>query len=710
MAKKKTQQQEAAEEALKLIEKEAEIRAKMNASYDDYIEAVKQAHALQKTLNQNVKIQSDVQTKINALKNNMNNLSGQALTDAQNELDIEEEKLKIISAQNEKIKKQVDLYKKAAKEANVLSMAAGKGFANLTKTVAGLPGMVKSAWGKIENLGLFEFDKAIKQSALSMGVLSKEAVGFRSNLKNAAKETTMMGVNLKGLAELQSSYSENLGRTVVLSQKGLEGMAAMSKMTGLGAEGTAQMAADMDVQGLSAERTASFVEETLNSSHKMGVNATKVMKNIGSGIKLMDKYHFKEGTKGLAKMAQLVTKLGVDMNSVSGMADKLWNIEGAVEMSAQLNVMGGAWAAMSDPFHLMYMARNDMKGLTEEIANASQESISFNKATGEFDMTAEGMHRLKIIAEQTGVAYEDLVTMGKNMAKFNKIKGQVGFSIGGSEEDKAMLEYISSKSTMDKNGKGEIMINGQPKLLSQLTAADKSVIQAQMNEQESMKKRAEQARGFDEQLTYFLDNMKVTLLPLIESFNKPGGLAEKLDLFVKDFNKPGGMGETVSKFAAGIGDFVSSIGSWMLENPKLTASLWAMAESIPLIIGAFKLLGGLWDMAKWFMNGMSLGKGFMSVAGGMGGGPGGGGGGSGPSGGGAGGYGKNFRSNYKGLRAMGDTRLGAAKSAFKWGGGTKGLLKGIGGKTVFTFFLLKKSNKPIILQFSQSYLFYPNKH
>ena len=681
MAKKKTQQQEAAEEALRLIEKEAEIRAKMNASYDDYIEAVKQAHALQKTLNQNVKIQSDVQAKINALKNNMNNLSGQALTDAQNELDIEEEKLKIISAQNEKIKKQVDLYKKAAKEANVLSMAAGKGFANLTKAVAGLPGMVKSAWGKIEGLGLFEFDKAIKQSALSMGVLSKEAVGFRSNLKNAARETSMMGVNLKGLAELQSSFSENLGRTVILSQKGLEGMAAMSKMTGLGAEGTAQMAADMDVQGLSAERTAEFVEETLNSSHKMGVNATKVMKNLSGNLKLMNKYHFKEGAKGLAKMAQLVTKLGVDMNSVSGMADKLWNIEGAVEMSAQLNVMGGAWAAMSDPFHLMYMARNDMKGLTEEIANASQESISFNKATGEFDMTAEGMHRLKIIAEQTGVAYEDLVTMGKNMAKFDKIKGQVGFSVGGSDEDKAMLEYISSKSQL-KNGKAEMMINGAPKLLSQLSAADKTVIQAQMKEQESMKERAEQARGFDEQLTYFMDNMKVTLLPLIESFNKPGGLASKLDLFVKDFNKPGGMGETVSHFAGVIGDFVSSIGAWMLEHPKLTVALWAFAKGIPLAVAAFKLLGGLWDMAKWFMNGMQLGKGFMSVAGGMGGGPGGGGGsGDGPSGGG-GRYGKNFRGNYKGLRAMGDTRLGAAKSAFKWGGGTKGLLKGIGGRAL----------------------------
>ena len=600
---KKSQKQLDAEEALRAIEK--------------YIKAVKEAHLLQKTLTKNTQIQSDVQAKINDLKAKLVGLTGAAYDKAKEELDIEEEKLKILDKQNEKLKKQVALYKSAAKEANVLSMAAGKASANLLKGFANLPNVVKGAWGKIEGLGLFELDKSIKQSALSMGILSKEAVGFRTNLKAAAEATSMMGVNLKGLAELQSSYSENLGRTVVLSQKGLEGMAAMSKMTGLGAEGTAQMAADMDIQGLSAERTAEFVEETLNSSHKMGVNATKVMKNIGSGIKLMDKYHFKEGTKGLAKMAQLVTKLGVDMNSVSGMADKLWNIEGAVEMSAQLNVMGGAWAAMADPFHLMYMARNDMKGLTEEIARASQESISFNNATGEFDMSAEGMHRLKIIAEQTGVAYEDLVTMGKNMAKFDKIKGQVGFSVGGSEEDKAMLEYISSKSQL-KNGKAEMMINGAPKLLSQLSAADKTVIQAQMKEQQSMKERAEQARSFDEQLTYFMDNMKVTLLPLVESFNKPGGLAEKLDLFVKDFNKPGGMGETVSKFAAGIGDFVSSIGAWMLEHPTLTAALWAFAKGIPLAVGAFKLLGGLWDIGKWFVNGVSLGKGFMSVAGGMG--------------------------------------------------------------------------------------------
>jgi len=35
------------------------------------------------------------------------------------------------------------------------------------------------------------------------------------------------------------------------------------------------------------------------------------------------------------------------------MADKLFDVEGAVDMSAQLQVMGGAWAKLADPFKLM---------------------------------------------------------------------------------------------------------------------------------------------------------------------------------------------------------------------------------------------------------------------------------------------------------------------------------------------------------------------
>jgi len=609
MAKKSPAQQaaeakEAAQEALKLVEQEAKLRERMNRGYDSYIEAVKEAHALQETLIANKKIEDEVQKTINSGKRNGVKLS-------KDELAAEEEKLKILQKQNGLIEKQVVLYKQAAKEANVGAMALGKSLKGLKDVTMKLPGLVKSVGNEIKGLGIFEMDKAMKQAALSMGVLGKESGGMRTTITNVAKQTTMIGVNLAKVAKLQEDYSYNIGRTVLLNEKGLKAMAKMSVVTGLGAEGTAQMAADMELQGLSAERTGEFVEQTLKSSHKMGVNASKVMKNIAGNFKMLNKYHFKDGVKGLAKMAELVTKLGVDMEATSSMADKLWNIEGAVEMSAQLNVMGGAWAQMADPFHLMYMARNDMAGLTEEIANAAKQTVSFNKETGEFDMTAEGMHKLKIIAEQTGMAYEDLVTMGKNAKKFEKIETQITFGVGGGKEGKEIKDYITSKSFLDKDGNATIMLNGAPKLVKTLNESDKTLIKAQIKQDEDMQKRAEEARTFDEQLGYFIDQLKVYLLPMLTGINK---MMPKLDSLVDKFNAKGGWGEKLEAFAKTIGELIGAVGGWIIEHPKMTAAIIGFTKAMPLIMGGLKLLGGIWDMAKWFMNGVSLGKGFNTTA------------------------------------------------------------------------------------------------
>jgi hypothetical protein len=665
MAKQKTDAEiaaAAARESLRLIEQEAKIRERMNSSYDEYIKAAKEARVLQETLNRTTKLQEEIDKRIKAVK-------AGTLSMTKEELAAEEAKLEYLKKQNDLMGKQVALYKSAAKEANVGAMALGKATASLAKSFSKFPNLIQSSFGKIKGLGIFEMDKAMKQTALSMGVLSKESVGMRATITNVAKQTTMIGVGLAKVAKLQEDYSYNLGRNVLMSEKGLKAMAEMSVVTGLGAEGTAQMAADMDVIGLSAERTGEFVEGTMKNSSKMGLNASKVMKNLAGNFKMLNRYNFKEGAKGLASMAQTVTKLGVDMETAAGFADKLWNIEGAVEMSAQLNVMGGEWAAMADPFHLMYMARNDMEGLTKEIANAAKQSVMFNKETGEFDMSAEGMHKLKIIAEQTGLAYDDLVTMGKNAKKFEKIESQITFGVGGGKEGQQIKDYLTSKSYMNKNGDATIMLNGHPKLVKTLNESDKTLIKAQIKQEEDMEERAKQARTFDETLSYFIDNLKVSLLPMLEGLNK---MIPKLDEFVKHFNDKGGWGEKLEAIAKWVGDLVGALGSWVIDNPIKSGLAVITAKLLPGIVSIGKMM---WDTAKWFTNGMMLGKGFNAVA--SAGGGGGGSDGSGGGGGGAGkGWGKNFKSNYKGLRAMGDTRIGAAKSAFKWGGGTKGMMKG----------------------------------
>lgn len=585
------------EEIRKLTEelkKQAEIQQQVSRSIDDYVEGMRQ---YKKTLSE---INKNKQREL-LLEKEIASATGDAKI-------LAETKLKILKEQTAVMEEQAKIMGNALASVNKKSLAGakllGEAAKGLGKAFLGLPNIVKGLYGELKSSGLFEMEKEIKKSALSMGILSKQSNDFRGTIVNAAKQTTMIGVGVKELSQMQSAYSEELGRSVVLSKEGLIAMGELAAATNLGAEGAAKLSADMELQGLSAERTGKYVEQTLNDSHKMGVNATKVLKNISNNMKMLNRYNFKDGVKGLAKMAQTVSKLGVDMEFAAGFADKLWDVEGAVDMSAQLSVMGGAWAKMSDPFHLMYMARNDMEGLTAEIADAAKESVSFNKETGEFQIAAKEMHRLKIIAEQTGMSYDELTTAAKNAAKFSRIKGQVQFSMNKEEQ-----EFLTNTAKLDKNGKAFIEVKGEKKYMNQLTQADRTYLKQQIEEKATMKERAEQAITFDEQFTFLINQMKVFLLPLVKTMND--NLIPKLRDLSDKFTAKGGWGEKIEKFAETVGGWVTSVAGWMIQWPELTAGLYLFSKAAPIIgsIGQF-----FTDKIKWFSNGIQLGLGFNSVA------------------------------------------------------------------------------------------------
>lgn len=577
-------------EAVELLKEQAKQQAAVSSSLDGYLNGLKQANAINETIANNIKIEAKVRAKI---------ADAQARGDAveeKNQTDI----LKILQQQTKELKIQGKVLDDNLKAANKTNMVMAKVGATMLKSLGSLPDLIQQGYGKIKGLGLFELDKSMKKTALSMGVLSKQGVSFTNGLKQGALYSNQLGISLDDLAKMQGDYANELGRNVILSQEGLKAMSEMAAASGLGAEGTSKMAADMDQQGLSAQRTGEFIEQTMNDSHKMGLNSSKVVKNISGNIRMLNRYNFKGGIKGLAKMAETVSKLGVDMEFAAGFADKLWDIEGAVDLSAQLQVMGGEWAKMADPFHLMYMARNDMEGLTEEIGNAAAASARF-ASDGSIQISTMEMSRLKKIAEETGIAYDDLVTAGKNAFKNQKIKGQIAFNM--SDEEK---EFISNVASFDKDGNASIMIDGKPKFVKQLTQMDYKIIQAQMIEKESMEERARGAQTFDDALTNTLNMFKVTLLPLIETMNKK--LIPKIQKLVKRFEDEK-WGEKIEKFASLVGGWISKFTGMLIDNPLTTA------------IGYLTAKGLSWMMEKagWVMNGMALAQGFnMGAMGGGG--------------------------------------------------------------------------------------------
>jgi hypothetical protein len=569
------------------LKEQADLQAKISGSYSQYLEAVKVYKKTYNEILRNKKIDNELSDKI--LKNAYSNTAAGKIQKQK-----DEDRLKILRSQTAEMVAQGKQLRQAIEDTNTLTLSGAKLVATLTKGIGNLPGIVNKGIGKLKDLGLLDMEKSIKMSGLQMGILSKQAVSFRENIKDAAGQTTFIGAGIEDLAKMQSDYSDQIGRAVQLSQESLVSMGRMSKESGLGAEGTAEMVASMDELGLSASKVGDYVNQTMNDAHKMGINSSKVIKNIQSNIKMLNKYHFKDGIKGLAKMAELTTKLGVKMDFASGMSDKLWDIEGAVDMSAQLQVMGGEWAKMADPFHLMYMAREDAAGLTKELAKGAAAAMHFG-ADGGIELSSQKMSELKIIAQQTNTDYDELVTSGKKLLSLNKIKSQLNFSM--SDEAK---EYIAATAEFGENGKATIMVGAGKsikKFVKDLSAEDIASLEARSKEKALAGERAKQAMNFDEALKNTFDKMKIALLPIVEVLNER--LIPKFEGFLKRWDKER-FGERIENFATKIGEIISALAGWVIDNPIKTA----------FIYGTTQFGGIFFDTAKWILNGMALSTGF----------------------------------------------------------------------------------------------------
>jgi hypothetical protein len=582
---------------LKDLKERAKLEAEINSGLKGYLENLEKV----RDLNKDIKVATEAIAKANKTIADAV-AAGDAAKEAQARAvkKVLEDQLTLLTEQKDRI---VEIGKEAKRLKMTFAELSAGALKTTVKTLGNLPGIIANSTNKLKDL--FEMDKSIKTSALQMGILSKQSIGFRDNIKSASMNTNALGVGLQELAQIQSQYSENLGRGVVMSQKSLEDIAAVAASTGLGAEGAAQMAADFDRVGMSASGVKTFLEDAMNTSHAMGLNASKVVKNIAMNQKMMNKYRFSAGAKGLAKMAMTATKLGVEMEFATGMADKMWDIEGAIDMSAQLQVMGGAFARLADPFKLMYMARNDIKGLTEELANAAKESMTFAK-DGSIEMAADEMHRLKIIAQQAGLEYDDLVKAGQNALKLDKIKMQA------SGLDPELQEFIANTAEF-KDGKATIMIGQDSKMVSRLNASDIKTLQAQQKEKESLEKRAKESQTFDDKLTNMINNFKVAMLPIVEGINSVLGpladdlMGEKGKKFREELvslgKTIGGFVETGAKIIKGVAEFAISLG------PTGLFGLWV----------AGKVGGWLFEKASWILNGIALAEGFniASAGGGL---------------------------------------------------------------------------------------------
>lgn len=568
----------------KILYETLSIEKDIAKSGQNYLDHMKNLKKLQNEITRLIKDETATKKRINELNKKIATATDIQRAGLEKDLKLEQERLNIVQKRLKVEQASADATAMALRNSNKLK-AFGKQVSNDFNAISG-------AFKRITSFAsdVFKWEKSIKMTAMNMGILGSRFDGFQKNIVKAATTTAQWGMDIEEVAKIQGAYSEELGRAIMLTDKGAARLGAMAHVTGLGAEGAGKMAGELDKVGFAAERTANFVEQTLNDSSKMGLNSAKVIKNISANLKLLNRYNFKGGTKSLARMAQYATKMGVSMNLAGSMAEKLFDVEGAVEMSSQLQVLGGEWSKLGDPFKLMYMARNDMEGLTKAIVGATKNQAKWNAKSKEFDLSAQAMAQLREVAKITGVEFEELASAAKKAANYAKIDKQIGIGF----KDKDTKEFIENTATFNERGEAEIMINGQPKLVKSLNQSDKDAIQRAIKEKATMEERAKAARSLDELWKNTVIMLKQLLVPVVDAINKK--LAPAMDGWLKKLTDPKFL-DGIIDFGKKVGDIIGTIGKFMIEHP-----VWSVA------------LFGVFEAAKWILNGMKLGLGFNMVA------------------------------------------------------------------------------------------------
>ena len=578
----------------KSLNKNLDIQKQLNEGLENYVKMISEIGKNQEKIN--ILKNQEQEAILEIKKVNAELAAARVLSDKAEirrlkiKLDLQNDKLDGILKESISLEDINEELIKAVKSGNKLTAT----FNSSLKALKAMPALLKNGFGKLKGTGIFDIDKELRNAATSINVIGDNFKGFSNNINKANKTTGIWGIGTKDLAKAQQSYSEEIGRSMVLNEEGLTAIGEMAAGTTLGAEGAASMLGEMDKFNISATKTKDIIEETVQSAAKMGVNSTKAIKMLQTQLKLSQKFHFKGGVKGLTTMANEAARLKLDMEGMAGLADKVFRVEGAVEMAAKLAVMGGEFAKLGDFNTLMFKARNDFGGFTKDIAKATVEFVEFNKETGETQIKGGlAADRMREIASITGIQIEKLQEMASMQKRIQEFGGMIP-SIIYEEEDR---ELIASLATMDKNGEAIIRIENKDFKLKDLEQND---IERYRNDKKTLAERAKQAQTFDDTINNFGDLMKTMLLPFVQSITKGFGdpIQELLKTWASEgmYDKIEEFGKDTAEFVSTVGKYIVKIGTWLGPGGTLAA-----------IFGP-KIL---FNLAKWFGNGVELSRGFM---------------------------------------------------------------------------------------------------
>ena len=295
-----------------------------------------------------------------------------------------------------------------------------------------------------------------------MGITGQLSRDIRNEIINTAKQTLLYGINVRDVEEGYKGVLNTLGRSVPLSNEFTANLLKQAKASGVSSRNAGEFAGQLERMGVSIIRAPKILESMSDTARSMGLNTSQFIETATSNLKLINTLGFKEGVDGFTKISAKASLIKFDLTSAAAKASELFEADNAIEMAAQLNVLGGEYGRLGNAIDLMFMPTNDMEGFTDSIMEAQKQFVSFNSATQEFQSSPLDLRRAKEFAKIMGKDVNTVMEEAKSAARRDMIKNKISFMPNMDEKDR---ELIASLGQLDKQGNVTI----QGKVLSTMT-------------------------------------------------------------------------------------------------------------------------------------------------------------------------------------------------------------------------------------------------
>lgn len=381
--------------------------------------------------------------------------------------------------------KAIPLIARGSKDALALSKNLGKAAENASAIGSNIASFSRGFFGLLKQVSSFtnawmEIQDISFKTARTMGLSREAAMKMDRALMREIKELgRAYGTSSREIAEYQKKYSEATGRNIQLTKTQMEQMVALGNITDNAT--ASKLVEEFDNLGVNIEDTLAYTGQLQERAKYFGLNATKASEKLAENIKLSASYSFRNGIDDIQRMVLKSQALKMNMQSIMTAADKFSTISSAIETSANVQMLGGSFAAnFSNPMTAMYESMADPAAFQDRLIKTIAGKGTYDKKTNQVTFDPVTMMTMKAFAQQMGVSVDEFtksaMAMAQNEAVDKEIKGN------WSKEDRLAIQELSRSNFDEKTGKHFV------------TYTDTAGNTQQVNVEDLNKEQLEQAR------------------------------------------------------------------------------------------------------------------------------------------------------------------------------------------------------------------------